>query len=644
MLPREALIAAARKLWGQETLSSKRELRFGQHQSKNVDLDKLTWFDHEAGQGGGYVELCQIAEIDLDRGNGAGVEIAYRYCDEGGAHLFDVVRRPGHKFLQRRADGQWTLRGVRRVLYRLPQLLAAPTQVIVFICEGEKDADNLAALGFVTTTNPGGAGKWRADYSELLRGRPVVILPDNDVAGIEHAAKVRRALLRVAESVRVLQLPDLPPKGDVSDWLANGGSADALLELVSTTAKEQNVADSGRVARTSSRNIEQPSDEDELLMPDKEIRPLPILANALVLLRTLGELKGRFAYDEMLCAPVMTKSPAEAMTDTDVGDVAVILQRQGGLRKIGREIVRDAIEMIAKQNAFHPVRDWLESLVWDGVPRIHSFAAVYLGCEDTPYADAIGSMFLLAMVARILKPGCKADHMVILEGPQGILKSTACNVLGGKYFSDSLPELSAGKDVSMHLRGKWLLEVPELHAFNRAEANQLKSFLSRDVERFRPPYKHLDVFEPRQCVFVGTSNKDAYLKDETGGRRFWPLKCGTIDIDRLRQDRAQLFAEAVAEFRNGIPWWPDHEFEERYIKPEQEARYEFDPWFETIRDGLQMAMRDSWTTRQVADLVEIKIDRLGMLEQKRISAIMRKLQWKLKHSEHGNVWVPNPPG
>lgn len=286
---------------------------------------------------------------------------------------------------------------------------------------------------------------------------------------------------------------------------------------------------------------------------DKRGRPFPNLANAMIALRNDPAVKDAFAYDEMLCAailahPIVDKDAMfepRPITDIDASSLQEWLQL-AGLSNIGKETAHQAVDLRARECAFHPVRDYLSSFHWDGTPRLTGWLATYLGAEHSPYTDRIGRMFLISMVARIFKPGCKADHMLVLEGKQGTLKSTACELLGGVYFSDNLPDVTAGKDVSQHLRGKWLIEVSEMHAMGRAEATVLKAFITRTAERYRPSYGRKEVIEHRQCIFIGTTNKSAYLHDESGGRRFWPVRTGVI--------RDQIFAEAVKAFRDRETW------------------------------------------------------------------------------------------
>jgi predicted P-loop ATPase len=207
-------------------------------------------------------------------------------------------------------------------------------------------------------------------------------------------------------------------------------------------------------------------------------KPLPVLANAFIGMHAV--MPGAFRYDEMLRTPVLVKplhGPTEmpasqfhvrAVSDADIDTVQKRLQHLG-LKRLGKEPVLQAIGLCAQESRFHPVRDYLNRLEWDGVSRLSSFFPVYFGTEESEYARAVGGMFLISMVARIFKPGCKVDHLPVIEGPQGALKSTACRVLGGEWFSDHLPDVNSGKDVSQHIRGKWLIEVAEMHAMGRAE-------------------------------------------------------------------------------------------------------------------------------------------------------------------------------
>jgi predicted P-loop ATPase len=360
-------------------------------------------------------------------------------------------------------------------------------------------------------------------------------------------------------------------------------------------------------------------------------RPLSVLASVLIGLR--AEMPATFGYDEMLCAPMLMQPLAgeanftvRPCTDVDVGIVQERLQHLG-LKRISRDVAHQAVDVRAHECCFHPVRDYLNGSNWDGVPRIDSLFPSYFGSDNNEYARAIGSMFLISMVARIFAPGCKADHLPVIEGQQGTLKSTACQILGDCWFSDSLPDVTVGKDVSQHLRGKWLIEVSEMHAMSRAEATQLKAFITRTTERYRPSYGHKEVIEPRQCVFVGTTNKDTYLRDETGGRRFWPVRAGTINVDALARDRDQLFAEAVVRYREGGRWWPAREFEQQHIVSEQAARYEPDAWEETIAAWLEK--QTEATVGEVArSALGIETPRIGTADQRRITAAMERLGWR----------------
>ena len=248
--------------------------------------------------------------------------------------------------------------------------------------------------------------------------------------------------------------------------------------------------------------------------------------------------------------------------------------------------------------------------------------------------------------------------MLVLEGPQGARKSTACAILGGEYFSDNLPDIRDGKDVSQHLKGKWLIEVAELSALDKAEAAALKAFITRRTERYRPSFGHAEVVEERQCVFIGTTNKSAYLRDETGGRRFWPVAVGSIDTNALAQDRAQLLAEADAWYRAGNPWWPDAKFEAEHIAAEQSARYEADAWEDRIGawlDGLhddpqtvfwdQKAMMHVRCTVLMVAQLAICMDtpRIGTNDQRRIAAALERLGWTQgKRTATGRFYVPGP--
>jgi Virulence-associated protein E len=189
-------------------------------------------------------------------------------------------------------------------------------------------------------------------------------------------------------------------------------------------------------------------------------KPLPNLANGLTFIREV--MPAHFAYDEMAGITMLIRPLRDdadfrprACTDADVGFLQEIMQRQG-LKQIGAEVAHQAVDVRARERSFHPVRQYLNGIEWDGTSRLSGFFPAYFGAAPTEYEMAVGGMFLVSMVARVFEPGCKADHMPVIEGPQGGMKSTACRILAGEWFSDSLPDVGGGKEVSQHLRGKWL--------------------------------------------------------------------------------------------------------------------------------------------------------------------------------------------
>jgi predicted P-loop ATPase len=251
-------------------------------------------------------------------------------------------------------------------------------------------------------------------------------------------------------------------------------------------------------------------------------------------------------------------------------------QHQGFLIQ-SAECCNAAMEIVARDHSYHPVRSYLDSLKWDGKPRIDTWLTSYLGAERTDFNRAIGAKWLVSAVARVKKPGCKADHVLILESAQGGGKSTAISILGEPFYTDDMPELGT-KDASQATAGMWIIELPELDAMNRADVSKIKAFISRSTDRFRPPYGRRPIVAPRQCVFAGSVNHAEYLKDDTGGRRFWPVLCGTFQIDALRRDKDQLWAEAVSRHGAGERWWLDTPELIAEAAEAQEARYSADPW------------------------------------------------------------------
>ena len=308
------------------------------------------------------------------------------------------------------------------------------------------------------------------------------------------------------------------------------------------------------------------------------------------------------------------------------------LQHQGVL--IGHDTAQIAVEAVAHDHEFHPIRDYLAGRKWDGQQRVGRWLSTYMGADDLPYTRAVGQAFLVSAVARVLQPGCKSDQLIVLEGGQGIGKSTSLRIFGGPWFSDELADVGS-KDAAMQVRSAWILEMSELDALGRREVATVKAFLSRSTDRFRPPYGRRVVEVPRQSVFAGTTNSDSYLRDETGGRRFWPVGVRRADTEGLERDRDQLWAEAVALYRAGERWWLEDESLIKDATHEQEARYSGDPWDDLIRRFIQG--RASVTIGEILEnVLHIDKARWTQAEQNRAARSLRSLDFERKQKRDGN--------
>ena len=328
--------------------------------------------------------------------------------------------------------------------------------------------------------------------------------------------------------------------------------------------------------------------------------------NILIALRRSPELTGLVRLNEFSLEVELIRDPpwrarADRLTwdETDDTQLMAWLQTQE-LRVRNRGAVADSVAVVAYDYRFHPVRDYLNSLAWDGMPRLQTFLAYYFGAEgDEVYLHAAGSKFMVSAVARILKPGCQADHTLVLEGPQGIGKTSAARILARepKWFAGSLPDLG-NKDAMLQLVGRWIIEIAELKAIRTSQVEATKSFLTQTHDTFRPPYGRRTAQFPRQCVFIATTNESEYLRDRTGNRRYWPVKCSNIDLDALAHDRDQLWAQAVAEFRAGALWHLTSE-EGALAAVEQHDRVHVTELEHAVREYLVSLTTSEVTTQEV---------------------------------------------
>jgi predicted P-loop ATPase/phage/plasmid primase-like uncharacterized protein len=318
---------------------------------------------------------------------------------------------------------------------------------------------------------------------------------------------------------------------------------------------------------------------------------------------------------------------------------SLVIKSDGALEK--------AVAQAARKNKFNPVTDYLDGCVWDHTERLGTWLHHVAGVVQSPYYDLIGRLMIMSMVARAYHPGCQMDYAPVFEGGQGEGKSSLLRVLGGQWYKET-PFVVGDKDGYLAIQGAWLYEIAELDSFNKGDITAIKAFVTNTVDDFRAPYGRRNAKYPRRTCFAATTNQEEYLKDTTGARRFWPVRCGTINLDLLAARRDQLFAEAVILVRAGLKWHPTREEERTLIKPEQEEREIDDVWYPRIYrfvDGIA----ESTSSVPIYKLTEVTMEvlltkalgiEIGKLsssrsESTRVGNCMARMGWHKKRRGHG---------
>ena len=370
---------------------------------------------------------------------------------------------------------------------------------------------------------------------------------------------------------------------------------------------------------------------DYWLDHDMKGRPRGTYRNALLAMRRL-KLTGK--YDRFHNRKTINGVMLQVFQGGDLTDMLCAIIRQAIIDTFGFDPgpanVVDAASYLCIENSFHPIVDYLTGLEWDRRARIDTWLVEYMRADDTPYVRAIARIILIAAVRRVMQPGVKFDNIPVFEGPQGSGKSSALQILAGAdNFADGDILNTDAKQQMELMEGAWLYELGELAGLNRADLARVKAFASRQVDRARPAYGRFRESRPRETLFIGTTNEDQYLRDQTGNRRFWPVKTGEIDLEGLTRDRDQLWAEAALAEADGesitlaADLWP-------VAAQEQLARMEDDPWLDKlaglkgeVHHGVERVTSIDILTRHLA----IPVERQKPYQLRQIGPAMRQLGW-----------------
>ena len=446
----------------------------------------------------------------------------------------------------------------------------------------------------------------RYTYTEGSTAAGVVLYDDKFTFSHHATDPASSQLVNAWDLVRLHKFHDLDDDADPDKPITSRPSYQAMVRLATEDdlVKVQLVND--RMAEADDFDVLPDEPKPDAWMKQLKITDKGTLAqtieNVVTILRYDPKLAGALALNEMEHNIVAKQDlPWRKVTGTsqwvDADDAALrfYLERVYGIAS--KDKIFDAVNVVAGENKFHPVRDYLATCTWDGVPRVETLLIDYLGAEDNAYTRAVTRKTMAAAVARVYRPGCKFDYMLTLRGRQGLGKSNLIARLGGKWFSDTFSTMQ-GKEAYEQVMGVWIMEVGELAGMRKAEAETIKLYISKQTDRFRPAYgRRLQEF-PRQCIFIGTTNETQFLRDTTGNRRFWVVDTPNIPArsmwDELTPETVRLiWAEAVEIYKAGEKLYLPRDLE-KVAREVQEAYEEENPKAGIVAEYLERLLPEGW--------------------------------------------------
>lgn len=603
------------------------------------------------------------------------------YRDANGGRFFFIARYDtddGKQFVPwTYRDGRWTPKSWThpRPIYRIDALTVHADRHIL-ICEGEKSADAAQLIvgdAYVCTTWAGGSrAVSTADWS-ILRGRNVLIWPDADEPG----QAACDSMIGILQRSGVNEIKTINTHGMPQGWDAADSGFSTADFFAWAQPRIQVVGDTTPIV--SERET---ATVDSIPRPvvGIDIDPQTVSGSSIVMWSRLGiqtnsngqpvvnadtvrrivdgipELRGHIWGDEFyrsIRTDIGGNGP-RAWTDADKHLLLNFCQRQLNLQKMSDATFALGIRTVAAFDIRNEPRDWLNSLVWDGTPRLDTFLSTYFGTPNTPYHTSAGRNWWIGIIARMLTPGCQMDNQIIFKGTQGCGKTSALRIIGGKWY------LSAGRDVLskdfyQRIQGKVIVEIGELVGYSRADIESVKDCMSNSVDNFRVPYAEFPADNPRTCVFAATTNEETPLRDPTGSRRFWCVDCGFVDTQNIFRDRDQFFAEAKNLFSawqetvtdsnpTGDPklgWWLMPAEETAAIA---EQNRDTDPWEEIVHEWLE-GRYETTSVECLENCIKMDAEKITKSHQMRIGNCIKSAGWEKVERWRGNrsvkIWVKN---